>query len=233
MRIYLVLGEPDNHLGLLEAMEANGLFDLPDREYFVIGIVSAKWNENDPGKNFRGSLSADDQEPSKAIVKAAKHYLAIMMSPPQRDESFEFASRIREHMTKGPFKDLLNEKNIEMLNLRDESFYLYDAVRIYANALAKILNEGLDPKNGTRILELLKGHTYLTAMGYTVYMDQNGDAEGNYTLLQASQGSKGYGLYPVGQFQVVNRSLLHQPYSDGRARVTSIVMERYQRGKSG
>ncbi|GIY46364.1 hypothetical protein CEXT_639201 [Caerostris extrusa] len=39
------------------------------------------------------------------------------------------------------------------------------------------------------------------AMGYMVYMDENGDAEGNYTLIARKPvpGVNGeYGLYPVG-----------------------------------
>lgn len=48
------------------------------------------------------------------------------------------------------------------------------------------------------------------AMGYMVYMDDNGDAEGNYTLIARKPvpGVRGeYGLYPVGVFQLhENRS---------------------------
>lgn len=47
--------------------------------------------------------------------------------------------------------------------------------------------------------------TYLGAMGYIVYMDENGDAEGNYTLIarKMTPGSLGkYGLYPIAVFQL-------------------------------
>lgn len=43
------------------------------------------------------------------------------------------------------------------------------------------------------------------AMGYTVYMDNNGDAEGNYTLIARKPtpfDPNEYGLYPVGVFQL-------------------------------
>lgn len=50
----------------------------------------------------------------------------------------------------------------------------------------------------------------LGAMGYYVYMDENGDAEGNYTLIarKGIPGSPGkYGLLPIAVFQLVeNRS---------------------------
>ena len=41
---------------------------------------------------------------------------------------------------------------------------------------------------------------YSGAMGYMVYMDENGDAEGNYTLIARKKRDKHYGLYPVGVF---------------------------------
>ena len=44
-------------------------------------------------------------------------------------------------------------------------------------------------------------------MGYMVYMDENGDAEGNYTLIAWKMVDSKYGLYPIGMFQIpVNRS---------------------------
>lgn len=36
---------------------------------------------------------------------------------------------------------------------------------------------------------------------YMVYMDENGDAEGNYTLIALDHRPlRGYGLYPIGYF---------------------------------
>ena len=42
-------------------------------------------------------------------------------------------------------------------------------------------------------------------MGYTVYMDENGDAEGNYTLIARKPtpfAPHEFGLYPIGVFQL-------------------------------
>jgi len=38
--------------------------------------------------------------------------------------------------------------------------YLYDAVSIYARALKEALDDGTDPKNGTVIVDRLKGRMY-------------------------------------------------------------------------
>lgn len=45
MRIYFLLGEPDNHLGLLEALNFKGLLDDgKEDEYFVVGIRNDAWD---------------------------------------------------------------------------------------------------------------------------------------------------------------------------------------------
>jgi len=38
--------------------------------------------------------------------------------------------------------------------------YLYDAVNVYARALKEALDEGVNPKNGTAVVERIKGRTY-------------------------------------------------------------------------
>ena len=56
VRIYLVLGDSDTHLAMLEAMhderlfDATGVDDANDRYYFVVGVRADAWDPN--GKNF-------------------------------------------------------------------------------------------------------------------------------------------------------------------------------------
>lgn len=45
------------------------------------------------------------------------------------------------------------------------------------------------------------------AMGYMVAMDENGDAEGNYTVIaRQKRDDSGYGLYPIGMFLMPSNS---------------------------
>jgi hypothetical protein len=44
--------------------------------------------------------------------------------------------------------------------VRPEAAYLYDAVWIYARAAHAVLNAGLDPSNGTLVMDYIKGTTY-------------------------------------------------------------------------
>ena len=38
--------------------------------------------------------------------------------------------------------------------------YLYDAVSVYARALKEALDRGINPRNGSAIVERIKGRTY-------------------------------------------------------------------------
>lgn len=49
--------------------------------------------------------------------------------------------------------------------IRAEAAYLYDAVHLYARALIKILESNENPKNGTNIIDSIKGTSYVSAMG--------------------------------------------------------------------
>lgn len=44
--------------------------------------------------------------------------------------------------------------------VRPEAAYLYDAVWIYARAAHQVLKAGLDPSDGTLVMEYIKGTTY-------------------------------------------------------------------------
>jgi hypothetical protein len=49
--------------------------------------------------------------------------------------------------------------------IRAEAGYLYDAVHLYADALIHCLVNKKDPKNGTEIINAIRGRSYQSAMG--------------------------------------------------------------------
>lgn len=51
------------------------------------------------------------------------------------------------------------------VQIRAEAAYLYDAVHLYADAMLKVIKEGGNPKNGTAIIDAVKGRKYKSAMG--------------------------------------------------------------------
>ncbi|KAF6204393.1 hypothetical protein GE061_002734 [Apolygus lucorum] len=194
-RIYVILGPYYEHLGLLLALDEMKLFDKG--EYWVVGVDITQYDESDPSMYLRGLLQ-DEIEPK--CVRAFRSYLGVAPSPPTNLSYF--ASQVNHYLEKAPFNYpnpvgfLGGEKQISA-----EAAYLYDAVVLYATAVLETHQAGGDIRNGTAIVEKMKCRHYHSAMGYMGYMDSNGDAEGNYTLLARLEPAPGnYGLYPVGRF---------------------------------
>ncbi len=77
-----------------------------------------------------------------------RHYLGIMMSPPQDSSAWSytaFTQRVRQHMRRTSSAaafpapaDALDDQLKKILQLRREAAYLYDAVKLYAGSLAKV-----------------------------------------------------------------------------------------------
>ncbi|KAF8764968.1 Receptor-type guanylate cyclase Gyc76C like protein [Argiope bruennichi] len=100
--------------------------------------------------------------------------------------------------------------------------YLYDAVTLYADALAKALRNGTDPRNGKEIMRIFRERTqYTSVTGAIMRIDKEGGAEGNYTILAwqptpenlklkmpSGYPTPRYCMLPVGRFYAVdNREL--------------------------
>ncbi|XP_023216984.1 guanylate cyclase 32E-like [Centruroides sculpturatus] len=198
-RIYVIVGYYYEHVGMMISLQKQGL--LENGEYFVIGVDVEQYDTSIPQRYLKGLLKEEVEDDAK---KAFQSYIGVVGSPPIGFENFTY--EVNNKMKTPPF----NYSNIADIvggwkKVPAEGAYLYDAVYVYARALNNCLKEEKDPFNGHVIFEYIKGQTYRSAMGYMVYIDENGDAEGNYTLiarkpLNTTRGE--YGLYPVGVFQL-------------------------------
>ncbi|XP_037807798.1 speract receptor isoform X2 [Lucilia sericata] len=198
-RIYVILGHYYEHVGLMVSLYNKGLLNKGD--YFVVGIDIEQYDASKPEKYMRGLLMEKSDERAE---KAFQSYLGIFPTAPLRFR--EFAKEVNKYMEQPPFNfpnplgHFGGSKQISA-----EAAYLYDAVHLYANALIHVLQHKGNPRNGTAIIEAIKGSKYRSAMGYYVYIDENGDAAGNYTVLARglarNQRNKTVpGLIPVGTF---------------------------------
>lgn len=77
---------------------------------------------------------------------------------------------------------------------------------MYARALNETLARGIDPYDGRKVFDFIKDRPYPSALGHNSYIDGNGDAEGNYTLIARKQINGTYGIYPIGVFQMPSNS---------------------------
>ncbi|XP_030080171.1 speract receptor isoform X2 [Drosophila hydei] len=174
-RIYLVLGHYYEHVGLMVSLQQRGL--LSGGDYFVVGIDIEQYDPAKPEKYLRGLLM-EKVEPLAA--QAFQSYLGIVPTAPVSFATF--ANEVNKYMERPPFN-------------------FPNPLGLFGGA--KQL--GGRPRNGSLIVSAIKGSRYLSAMGYHVYIDENGDAAGNYTVIARGTHRNNHnetvlGLLPVGTF---------------------------------
>ncbi|KAG0433535.1 hypothetical protein HPB47_019840, partial [Ixodes persulcatus] len=81
----------------------------------------------------------------------------------------------------------------------------YDAVMLWARAATEVLRENGTINNGTAIGEKIRKSLYRSALGFDIRVDENGDAEGNYTVLAFSKPDDEQ-LTPVGRFTLAENT---------------------------
>ncbi|XP_054008171.1 guanylate cyclase 32E [Hylaeus anthracinus] len=194
-RIYVILGNYYEHMGLLMALDERKLLEKGD--YWVVGVDIEQYDEKQPDKYF---WDLWQRKTNSSILKAYRSYFSVVASA--QIYSTNFTRLVNEYRQKPPFNFTNPLPNIsDVVQIVPETAYLYDAVHLYERALLKALDEGRNPRNGKEMVATLYGFHYRSAMGYMVYMDENGDAEGNYTLIALdNRPPKGHGLYPIAYF---------------------------------
>ncbi|KAG7202068.1 hypothetical protein KM043_004743 [Ampulex compressa] len=194
-RIYVILGNYYEHMGLLMALDEKKL--LESGEYWVVGVDLEEYDAVRPDKYFRGLLQ---RTTDRSLLKAYRSYFSVVASAPKYSQNFtQLVSLYRQ---KPPFNFTNPAAHYGgLIQIVPETAYLYDAVHLYEKSLLRALDENRDPRNGREVIATLHGMHYRSAMGYMVYMDENGDAEGNYTLIALDHRQKrGHGLYPIAYF---------------------------------
>ncbi|XP_077490931.1 guanylate cyclase 32E [Amblyomma americanum] len=198
-RVFIVLGQYFEHIGLMASLDARGL--LQGGEYFVVGVDVRQYDVEEPARYLTGLFR---EEPDPLVVRAFRSYLGIVGSPASGFEEFSVA--VNEYMQRPPFNIVNAADTIGgRKKIPSEGAYLYDAVMVYAKAVNACLEHGGDYRNGKHLFEHMRGRSYQSAMGYMVRMDDNGDAEGNYTLIArktTGQADGAFGLFPVGVFEL-------------------------------
>nr|XP_031850372.1 guanylate cyclase 32E [Nomia melanderi] len=194
-RIYVILGNYYEHMGLLMALDQRKL--LEKGEYWVVGVDIEQYDEKRPDKYFRGLWQT---KTNSSILNAYRSYFSVVASAPIYSKNF--TRMVHAYRQKPPFSFSNPLATVGgVVQIVPETAYLYDAVHLYERSLLKALDENRDPRNGREMVATLYGVHYRSAMGYMVYMDENGDAEGNYTLIALdNRPTKGHGLYPIAYF---------------------------------
>ncbi|XP_024085457.1 guanylate cyclase 32E isoform X1 [Cimex lectularius] len=203
-RVYVFIGE---HVALVDfvlCLQARKL--LENGEYIVISVDDEIYN---PAKKKNILLRAYidpfiDTDANHTL--AFRSVLKLTPSHPRNPKYNAISEEVRRISAQPPFCVPYHSKIFDSISVPITAAHLYDAVMIYARALTEVFAEGEDPRNGTAILKKILNRTYHSVQGHDVYIDSNGDAEGNFSVVALlddmdDNGTKTMSMQPVGYFQ--------------------------------
>nr|KAG5701206.1 hypothetical protein BaRGS_008582 [Batillaria attramentaria] len=199
-RVYVMYTSREAFNDLVATLGDMGLTDTG--EYVVIGI------RDDETYNYKQNLSLMFQpgefESSWNIstVRSFRSVFLLMSMPEMNPNYLQWEEEVREKLSDPPFNIPQNPFLPIKIKITIFAAYLYDAVQVYAGALHEVIAGGGSPRNGSAIFERIRDRTFTGIQGHEVYIDENGDAEANYTVLtlQPDVNRFGFGLKPVGMF---------------------------------
>ncbi|XP_035232543.1 guanylate cyclase 32E-like [Stegodyphus dumicola] len=181
-QVYVVVADTYALVDFVRFMHEKGLLDRG--EYIVISLEEAEFY--DPTKEyqyirreFEAAWLAADPIPFRSVL------LLSPGSPINPDYSY--------------FQDLvLNYSAVDPFNIPYHPFIrvevpiyaglAYDAVMIYASALTQALADNINETDGPAIFEYIRSRPYESILGFSVMIDDQGDAEGNFTVMALVDG---------------------------------------------
>ncbi|XP_059168418.1 guanylate cyclase 32E-like [Physella acuta] len=174
-------------------------------EYVVIGVRDDMPFNDTLSVSLMFPSGEFQNQRSNASLDVWKGVFLLISMPVMNPNYSAFSSAARDYLYKPPINFTRNKLD-ELLSIKVAipvyAAYLYDSVMVYARAVHSVVQEGKSPRDGVAVFNKLRNQTFTSIQGYEVYLDNNGDAEGNYTVLalQPMANTYGMGLKPVGRF---------------------------------
>ncbi|KAJ3622095.1 hypothetical protein MTP99_002624 [Tenebrio molitor] len=222
-RIYVFLGTAPSLVDLMITMQTAQLFE--NGEYVVIYVDTNTYSAKDAHKYLWKPAVLNkypncDRNDFSGLIKRGRSLFVVVPTAPSQNYD-QFSEQVRLYNSKEPFNFETSSRLKEFETyVSIYAAYLYDSFKLYANALHKLLSEQtflndqiIDQiaSNGTKIVEtIIKMKTYKSITGATMKLDDNGDSEGNFSVLAFQQVTNNkhvygnfacsYQMRPVGQF---------------------------------
>ncbi|XP_035826750.1 guanylate cyclase 32E [Aplysia californica] len=203
-RIYVIYSKATLFLDFLSLMQDRGLTELG--EYVVIGIRNDSPFQEKMSTELMFPTSTFESEWTNKSVDSFRGVLLLVDVPISNPDYPEWEDTVRDYLYKPPINLKINPLD-ELLGIKVKipvfAAYLYDSVLLYAKALHAVLAAGGSPQDGDLVFDQLRDTTFRSIQGHYGYLDNNGDAEGNYTVLalQPMDNKFTRGLLPIGGFQ--------------------------------
>ncbi|XP_065065708.1 uncharacterized protein LOC135691687 [Rhopilema esculentum] len=129
---------------------------------------------------------------------------ALILAPKMPAVSYgAFVDRLRTTMGKAPFYSSayigkINGTHMDKSQSQPPPWgaRAYDAVKLYALGLNRSLQQGNSIRNGKAVIDNIRSTTFKSILGHDIYVDENGQVELNYTVLD----KRGDLIEQVGEF---------------------------------
>nr|CAI5866283.1 unnamed protein product [Callosobruchus analis] len=206
-RVYVFVGEHIALIDFIKCLQRRRLLETGD--YVVISVDDEIY---DPNRRInlirRDYLDPFLQEDWGNITDLMGFRSVLKLTPSHpRDPDYRLVcDHIKAASAKPPFCVPYHHKIFDSISVPIQAAHLYDAIMIYAKAVTKVLENNQDPRNGSAILQGIINRAYHSIQGYDVFIDDKGDAEGNFTVVallddMEMNGTLRMSMQPVGYFR--------------------------------
>ncbi|XP_054712047.1 guanylate cyclase 32E-like isoform X2 [Uloborus diversus] len=176
-RVYVVIADTYTLVDFVRFMQEQGLFD--NGEYIVISLEEEELF--DPNKqhqyirrDFEASYMTADPVPFRSVL------LLSQGSPIHPDYEY-FQDLVLNYSEADPFN--IPSHPVIKVEVPIYAGLAFDAVMIYASALTQALADNKSECDGTAVFNYIRSRPYESILGFSVMIDDQGDAEGNYTVM--------------------------------------------------
>nr|XP_029715763.1 guanylate cyclase 32E-like [Aedes albopictus] len=222
-RIYVFVGDYIEMVDFVRCLQNRYL--LSSGDYMVISIddevydPSTKRNIYQEYSDFYQKYARNSKETfanrkrysfkdiQERLQEAFLSVLRISPLFPMNPQYKKLCHQIKLYSRQEPFRVPLptNPKIYQEIQVPIYAAHLYDAVIIYARAATEVVQAGGNLHDGRLIMRHILNRSYHSIQGFDVYIDENGDAEGNFTVIALQKDEKvnnslNKSMQPVGMF---------------------------------
>ncbi|KAF8786944.1 Guanylate cyclase 32E like protein [Argiope bruennichi] len=195
-RVYVVVADTYALVDLVRFMQEKGLLDTGD--YIIISLEAQEFY--DPNKEYQ--YIRRDFEASWMVADPIPFRSVLLLSPgsPINPDYDFFQELVRNYSGSEPFNIPFHP--FIKVEVPIYAGLAYDAVMIYASALTDALENNVSARDGPGVFQYIKSRNYESILGFSMMIDERGDAEGNYTVmaLLETENSTSSRMRPVARF---------------------------------
>ncbi|XP_054710092.1 guanylate cyclase 32E-like [Uloborus diversus] len=180
-RVYVLVADTYALVDFVRFMQQKGLLDKG--EYVIISLEEDDFY--DPSKEFQ--YIRREFEASWLVVDPLPFRSVLLIGPgaPISPDYEYFQDLVLKYSESEPFN--VPSHPVIKVEVPIYAGLAYDAVMIYASALTSALANNQSESDGLAIFKYIRSRQYESILGFSVMIDDQGDAEGNYTVLALVQ----------------------------------------------